>query len=259
MGRRLWIGLGAAALALCAAVILFAWPSDPEPGWPKVPLNCVGRVDEEVCVIFEKDCRSCHFGVGVQNLSGPDLVGLVGRERHFASGDSLVADEAYIERAIADHKDRDELVPGYAPWSREQLTPASRSAAQVSALAAFVMSLEPHPREAVVEIHEELTTSDERVSKIRRIVQFHQDSLRNCYQAVAYMDRDLGGSFLVDFRAIGDSRFGASVVESSVSHSVIETCMENTLGYLQVLERDQAPDGSSLARYHYRLTTKARR
>jgi hypothetical protein len=172
----------------------------------------------------------------------------------------LVADEAYIERAITDHKDLEELVPGYAAWSTERLAPASRSVAQVSALAAYVMSFEPHRLEAVVEVDEELTSpGDERISKIRRIVQFHQDSLRNCYQAVTYIDRDLGGSFLVDFRAIGDSRFGASIVDSSVSHSVLETCMENTIDHLQALERDQAPDGSSLAQYSYHLTVHARR
>jgi hypothetical protein len=116
------------------------------------------------------------------------------------SGKSLVADEAYIERAIADHRDREELIPGYDPSSAEQLAPAPRGTAQVKALAAYVMRFEPHRLEAVVEVDEELTSpGDQRIAKIRRIVQFHEDSIRNCYQAVTYVERDIGGSFQVDF------------------------------------------------------------
>lgn len=254
---RILLGLGAVALV---AVVVLVWPSDPEPGWPKVPLNCLGRDDEEICAIYEKDCRSCHFGVGVQNLSGPDLAGLVGRERLFASGDSLVADEAYIERSIADHADPEELIPGYSPWSTDRLAPAPRSSSEVKALAAYVIRLRPDRREAVVEIDEEpILAGDERISDIRRVVRFHQDSLRNCYQTITYVQRDIGGSFLVDFRAIGDVRFGAVIVESSVAHPVVEVCMRETLGYLGALERRQAPDGPSLAQYRYRLTTRPRR
>lgn len=259
MGRRLWIALAIGAVTVVAVVFVLTWPSDPEPGWPKVPPNCAGTDDAETCAVFEKECRQCHSGVGVQNLAGSDLVGLLGRERHFASGKSSVADEAYIERAIANHRDREELVPGYAPWSTDRLAPASRSAAQVSALAAYVISLEPHRLSAAVEVEEELIADDDRVEEIARIVRFHQDSLRNCYQSVVDIDKGAGGSFLVDFRAIGDSRFGAVIVESSVTHPVVETCMKDTLRYLGALERRQAPDGPSLARYRYRLATKARR
>ena len=255
VGRRLWIVLGIGALALCAAVVVVTWPVEP-PGRPKVPLRCLGRDDPDACVVFEKECRGCHSGVAVQLLGGPDLVGLLGRERFFVSGASLVADEAYIERSIADHRDPVELIPGYASsYDPSTEPPAPRSAQHVKELAAYVVRLDPHRLKAVVVVDEEKVVDDERVAKIRRVVQFHEDSLRNCYQAVMDIDGGTGGSFLVDFRALGDAGFGALIVESSVSHPVLGICMKETLRALGALKR-QAPDGPSLAKYRYRLTAK---
>lgn len=254
VGRWLWIVLGIGAFALCAVVVV-TWPVEP-PGRPKVPLRCSGRDDQDVCVIFEKECRGCHSEVAMRFFAGPDLVGLLGRKRLLASGTSLVADEAYIERAIADHRDQVELIPGYASsYDPSSEAPVPRSARQVKELAAYVMRLEPYELEAIVEVEEEQAVDDERVAKIRRVVQFQEDSLRNCYQAALALDGKIGGSFLVDFRAVGDSRFGAVIEEYSASRPVLGSCMEESLRFLRALKR-KAPDGRSLVKYRFRLTAR---
>jgi cytochrome c2 len=59
---------------------------------------CVGLKKPEKCkrgaVLFTQKCNLCHHSLSVQERAGPTLVGLVGRERRFLNGQSLVADRS---------------------------------------------------------------------------------------------------------------------------------------------------------------------
>jgi hypothetical protein len=81
------------------------------------PRPCAGSLNEELCrkgaPSFDVRCAACHGMRGVQERKGPSLAGLVGRKRVFLSGQSVVADEAYIRRSIIDHSSDAEYVPGW--------------------------------------------------------------------------------------------------------------------------------------------------
>ena len=57
-------------------------------------------------------CTSCHTADG-SRAEGPTWKDLAGSERELESGETVVADDAYLERAIL--ASREELVAGYPP------------------------------------------------------------------------------------------------------------------------------------------------
>jgi hypothetical protein len=91
MGFVLFVGL----LVLIRATLL------PELGGPRPPRfpECESEKDIPACVSLKKrfydGCMRCH-GSGYHLRAAPDLVDLLGREREFDTGVTLVADEAYI-------------------------------------------------------------------------------------------------------------------------------------------------------------------
>jgi mono/diheme cytochrome c family protein len=94
---------------------------------------CRTTEDPERCddgaVTFAAQCARCHGMRGVQLRKGPSLVGLIGRTRTFLSGESIVADEAYVTRAIRDHASVDEYVPGWEGTAERVLATRSGSVA----------------------------------------------------------------------------------------------------------------------------------
>ena len=87
---------------------------------------------DEAALTFANRCARCHGMRGVQLRKGPSLVGLVGRERTFLNGESVVADEEYVTRAIQDHFSADEYVPGWKGTVDRELATKSGSAAWLS-------------------------------------------------------------------------------------------------------------------------------
>ncbi|MCU0259629.1 MAG: cytochrome c [Ilumatobacteraceae bacterium] len=89
--------LSARALAavITTAVVLLAACGDDQTAAPELsPIAEQGRQ-----VAAQNGCASCH-GANGQGGVGPAFVGLVGSERTFADGTSLVADEAYVRESI---------------------------------------------------------------------------------------------------------------------------------------------------------------
>ncbi len=89
---------------------------------------------DEAADTFANRCARCHGTRGVQLRKGPSLVGLLGRERTFLSGESIVADQEYVMRAIQDHFSVDEYVPGWKGTLERELATKSGSAAWLSHL-----------------------------------------------------------------------------------------------------------------------------
>jgi hypothetical protein len=144
---------------------------------------------------------------GVQSRKGPSLVGLVGRERVFLSGQSLVADEAYIRRSVIEHSSDAEYVPGWKgtfyrtramregrdDWldfahHRERLSwdyhvGRSLSPTKANAIVAYVMALSPEPGSRSRVTHEIFVgKADVDREEIRRELEMRLESIEQCYE-----------------------------------------------------------------------------
>jgi cytochrome c oxidase subunit 2 len=83
-------------------------------------------------------CAGCHGRAG-QGGVGPSLVGISGTERPLLDGTTVIADQAYLIRAIMDPNV--EIVDGYS-----LRMPSNRlSEAEVLTVIAFITELEPSP------------------------------------------------------------------------------------------------------------------
>jgi hypothetical protein len=146
---------------------------------------------------------------GVQERKGPSLAGLVGRKRVFLSGQSLVADEAYIRRSIIDHSSDAEYVPGWKgtfyrtramregreDWldfahHREKLswddhvvgswTPLTP--AKTDAIVAYVMALSPAKGLRGLVSYEIEGEDDVDEDPIRKEIEMRLESIAQCYE-----------------------------------------------------------------------------
>ncbi|TKB52037.1 cytochrome c oxidase subunit II [Ferrimonas aestuarii] len=85
-------------------------------------------------LVTTKGCIACHSVDGGHSL-GPTWLGLFGRERPLASGERVIADEAYLRRAISEPNS--ELVQGYgAIMPAQPLTEA-----EINALITYIKTL----------------------------------------------------------------------------------------------------------------------
>lgn len=154
---------------------------------------------------FAQYCARCHGVGGVQRRLGPSLVGLVGRERTFLSGQSVVADEAYVTRAIADHFSLTEYVPGWKGTAERALATETGSTewiehvvhheksawpyypldtGDLQKLVAFVTALSLYPgARGAGEVSYRLDGIEDTVASqhFRRQLEWRLDSIRDCY------------------------------------------------------------------------------
>ena len=86
-------------------------------------------------IFISAGCQTCHLPQA--GTIAPSLYGLIGREREFVDGSTLIADEAYVRESISAPTAR--VVKGYAP-----VMPALAGvleAAQLDQLVAYIQSL----------------------------------------------------------------------------------------------------------------------
>lgn len=257
MSGRLWglsVGIGVLLLGGFAAYVwLGSKVQDGEP-WPLYP-GCYGHPDYDACAMFVDQCAGCHSGPAVVNVDAPDLVGLIGRTRTFASGESLVADEAYILRSITNHSDESEWIPGYGTEKTQlrELSERTLSSEEVAALVGYIQSFEPYPLVAEVRISQEWAVEDGRAQRIERLMKAASDPLRACYQVALVDHPEVRGSYVVEFRADHASGFGGKVVESSVSNAITIGCVEYSIS---PYEWRTPAEGPVLARYNIELLSR---
>ena len=241
MGFVLFVGL----LVLIRSTLL------PELGGPRPPRfpECESEKDIPACVSLKKrfydGCMRCH-GSGYHLRAAPDLVDLLGREREFDTGVTLIADEAYIRRSIADHADAEEHIPGYEPPLAELGVAAVRlTEEEIDRLVRYVVELEPHPVDANMVVTDEWFASDPRAEEIGRLVDVISESIRYCYHGSLLEDPDVRGLMLLEFHARGEG-FAGRLVETSVDHGIPVNCVKSAIG-----DRNDASakDGALLARY----------
>lgn len=257
MSGRLWglsVGIG---VLLVGGFAAYVWlgskvqDGEPKPLYP----GCYGHSDHDVCVMFVDQCAGCHSGPAVMNVDAPELVGLIGRTRTFASGESLVADEAYIRRSIADHTDESEWIPGYGTEKSQlrELSERALSPEEVAALARYIQDFDPYLVVAEVLVRQEWAAEDVRVQKIDRLMNVASDPLRACYQVTLIDHPDVRGSYVVEFRADHGSGFGGKVVESSVSNAIATGCLEYSIS---PYEQRKPVEGALLARYQIDISAR---
>jgi hypothetical protein len=157
---------------------------------------------------------------GVQERKGPSLVGLVGRKRVFLSGQSLVADEAYIRRSIIVHSSDAEYVPGWKgtfyrtramregreDWldfahHREKLswddhvvgswTPLTP--AKTDAIVAYVMALSPAKGLRGLVSYEIEGEDDVDEDQIRKEIEMRLESIDQCYETERTRETEMPG------------------------------------------------------------------
>lgn len=222
---------------------------------------CVGLETPEKCkrgaLLFKEKCDECHFFPAVRERSGPTLVGLVGRERRFVNGRSLVADRSYIRRSIVDHNSDDEYVPGYSGslfdktqiLSRPEvpMRPALRSAEastwnaavgrlsrdDVDALVSFIEWLSPGtwPQGSVkiAEIEPGKAAFD--AECIREQIELRLESIHVSYEILLEGQPDLAGEVTVQFMGLpGGSLADGKVVHDTVRNPILTRCVADAVG-----------------------------
>ena len=252
--RGLSVGIGVLMVGGFAAYLWLGskvQDGEPRPLYP----GCYGHPDYDVCVIFVRHCEGCHSGPAIMNVAAPDLVGLVGRRRTFASGESLIANEAYIRRSIANHGDQSEWIPGYGTEKSHlrELAERALSPEEVAALARYIQDFEPYPLVAKVHVHEEWAAEDARVEEIDRLMKVASDPVRACYQVALIDHPEVRGFFVIEFRGDQRSRFGGKVVRTSVSNAITTGCVEYAIS---PYEHRKPAEGPLLARYGIKLSSR---
>lgn len=222
---------------------------------------CVGIEKPEKCkrgaVLFTQKCNECHFFPEVRERSGPTLVGLVGRERRFVNGQSLVADRSYIRRSIVDHNSDDEYVPGYSGSLFDKTRILSRPEASmraalrnaeastwnatvgrlddddVDALVAFIEWLSPGASPQglvkVAEIVPGKTPFD--AECIRKQIELRLESIHVSYEILLEGQSDLAGEVTVQFMGLpGGSLADGKVVHDTVRDPILARCVASAVG-----------------------------
>jgi len=104
-----------------------------------MPPECTGAADPMACwgrkLSNSKGCMACHSVDGVKQEPCPNWKGLFGKERPLVSGETVVADEAYISNSILNSWDQ--VVQGYG----KTMPPYNFPEKEVEALVAYVKSL----------------------------------------------------------------------------------------------------------------------
>jgi cytochrome c oxidase subunit 2 len=116
-------------LALAAAVGASACAPDDPP--PLSPQGARGQM-----VAIQQGCATCHGAAGEGSPLGPAFAGLAGSTVELADGTTVVADEAYLRRAIVE--------PGAQRTAGEWPMPMSvipLDQEQVDALVAYIEEL----------------------------------------------------------------------------------------------------------------------
>jgi len=176
---------------------------------------------DDAAVTFAIRCARCHGMRGVQLRKGPSLVGLLGRERAFLSGESIVADEEYVTRSIRDHFSVDEYVPGWRGTSERVLATKSGSATwldhvirqeqsswmlsrfgplsldDVRDLTSFVVALSPGTGSRVlgrVELELRNIKDPQAVTLLQKQLNWRRDSIQDCFAAEFAKESRVSGS-----------------------------------------------------------------
>ena len=109
------------------------------PGEVTMPPECAGAPDPHVCwgekLYGAKGCVACHATDGQRQQPCPNWAGLFGKERPLTSGETVIADEAYIANSILNSWDQ--VVQGYG----KTMPPYDLPDAEVQALVAYIKSL----------------------------------------------------------------------------------------------------------------------
>ncbi|MEM7138302.1 MAG: cytochrome c [Myxococcota bacterium] len=117
----------------------FAGAIDFVPGEVTMPPECEGAPDPHACwgqkLYGAKGCIACHAIDGERQQPCPNWSGLFGKERLLTSGETVIADEAYIANSIVNSWDQ--VVQGYG----KTMPPYNFPDEEVQALVAYVKSL----------------------------------------------------------------------------------------------------------------------
>ena len=104
-----------------------------------MPPECVGAANPEACwgqkLSNSKGCMACHAVDGVKQQPCPNWKGLFGKERPLVSGETVVADEAYLANSILNSWDQ--VVQGYG----KTMPPYNFPEQEIAALVAYLKSL----------------------------------------------------------------------------------------------------------------------
>lgn len=130
-GRRIRL-----ALALVAISVVWLASACGDDGSTALDLSPSAAEGQKLYNV--SGCAGCHGRAG-QGGIGPVLVGISGTERPLIDGSTVIADEAYLIRAIM--YPNAEIVAGYS-----LRMPSNRlSESEVLAVIAFITELEPSP------------------------------------------------------------------------------------------------------------------
>jgi hypothetical protein len=104
-----------------------------------MPAECQGAPDPMACwgekLSNSKGCMACHAIDGQRQQPCPNWLGLFGKERPLTSGETVVADEAYLANSIINSWDQ--VVEGYG----KAMPPYNFPEQEVDALVAYIKSL----------------------------------------------------------------------------------------------------------------------
>ncbi|MFV0308934.1 MAG: c-type cytochrome [Desertimonas sp.] len=119
-------------IAMTALVTGLVACGDDDTGGPEPSLSSVAAIGRELAQ--SKGCASCHGGSG-QGGVGPSWIGLAGSEVQLSDGSTVIADEAYLTRAITDPNA--EMVDGYTL----QMPTNSLTADEVAQIVDYITAL----------------------------------------------------------------------------------------------------------------------
>jgi cytochrome c2 len=109
------------------------------PGEVTMPPECTGAADPTACwgkkLSNTKGCMACHSADGEKQQPCPSWKGLFGTDRALVSGETVVADEAYLANSITNSWDQ--VVQGYG----KTMPPYNFPEQEVEALVAYLKSL----------------------------------------------------------------------------------------------------------------------
>lgn len=123
--------VGLSLLAAGSGLLSACGGDDGASGAPE-PTTAAGKRGQALAK--DNGCVACHSPSG-QRMTGPTWKGLAGSERDLADGTTVIADDAYLTRAMNDPKAQ--VVEGFPPIMPENdLEPA-----EVKALIAYIHEL----------------------------------------------------------------------------------------------------------------------
>ena len=109
------------------------------PGEVTMPPECTGAGDPMACwgqkLSNSKGCMACHSVDGEKQQPCPNWKGLFGKDRLLVSGETVVADEAYLASSITNSWDQ--VLQGYG----KTMPPYNFPEQEVEALVAYLKSL----------------------------------------------------------------------------------------------------------------------